>query len=888
MPVTLTKYKDKRKFDKTPEPEGKVEKSKGTLRFVVQKHDASHLHYDFRLEMEGVLKSWAVPKGPSLNPEDKRLAMMVEDHPLEYGKFEGIIPEGNYGAGTVMVWDEGTYHALETPGTEEAGEKALLKGLKSGNIKFVLEGTKLKGEFTLVKIRSNTSKGNEWLLIKKKDKHASAKDVTAKDKSVLSKRSLMQIQQQSGTGKSVWHSSRIKGKEEPLKKKVPELRDKALPQYLSHEVAPMLATLVDKAFDSDQWLFEVKWDGYRAIAEVNQHDVNIYSRNKLSFNEAFSQVAEALKSLSIDAVLDGEIAALDKNGFAKFQLLQNFKRTGIGNIVYYVFDLLSLNGKDLRDLPLLERKKLLQNIIPENHIIRYNDHVIADGIAFYEASVKQDIEGIIAKRITSIYSEGIRTKDWVKIKTHKRQEAVIAGYTKARGGRKFFGALVLGIYKNKKLVYAGHTGGGFTQALLKETFQALTPLIRPTCPFEEVPKTNMPVTWVEPKLLCEVKFQEWTDDGHMRVPIFLGLRTDKNPTEVKAENEAPIEKILKEKKPAASPKKNKKTRVEKEEAPKKKKENSPSPQSKSLKLPGETNEAIVSVDGHSLKITNLKKLYWDDPAYTKQDLIEYYDKIAPIILPYLKDRPENLKRNPNGYKDPGFFQKDMPETLPDWIETIKIYSESNDEYLNYMVCQNKASLLYMANLGCIELNPWLSRKKSIGNPDYIVIDLDPQDVGFDEVMETALCVKSVLDKAGVTGYPKTSGSRGIHIYIPLGAKYDYDQARQFAEVIASFTHGLLPDLTSMERSPAKRKHKVYLDFLQNRTGQTLAAPYCVRPRAGATVSTPLLWSEIKPGLSPAMFDIKNIFKRIEKKGDLFKEVLTGNTDVSFALKKLQS
>ncbi|HEX8549000.1 MAG TPA: non-homologous end-joining DNA ligase [Cytophagaceae bacterium] len=931
----LKEYKAKRKFNETPEPEGVVEESAGKHKFVIQKHDASRLHYDFRLELEGVLKSWAVPKGPSLNPDDKRLAMMVEDHPMEYGSFEGIIPEGNYGAGTVMLWDEGTYHAIDTEG-REANEKELKKGLHAGNLKFVMDGKKLKGEFVLVKLK-NSSKGNEWLLIKHKDKFATDVDITKKDKSIVSKRTLEQIAKESGSGKSVWHSS----PEKPSAKKEPMQIKQGRKAKILTEVKPMLATLVEEAFDKKDWIYEIKWDGYRAIAEVNFNDINIYSRNNLPFNEHFPTVTESLRKLGIQAVLDGEIVALDENGFGQFQLIQNYKRTGKGNIVFFVFDILYYNGYDLRDLTLLERKSILKSILPEDsETIKYNDHVEGRGIEFFNAAAAKNLEGIIAKKADSLYHENARSKNWLKIKTHKRQEAVIAGITEPRGGRKGFGALVLGVYEGKELVYIGHTGGGFNDASLKETYKRIEPLIQKESPFKTKPKTNMPVQWVKPELVCEVKFQEWTGDGHMRQPIFIELREDKPAIDVKREEtqhtsdviskkaekketaKVKKEKVLADKKetPVKEAKetvgktatKSKKAAVTaKDEPPKKssaKKNETPEKRAKKkvvedVNAEGEDNglnlenlkvennaskdDAIITDGKITFKASHIHKVYWEEEGYTKKDLLEYYDKISPYILPYLKDRPENLRRNPNGYKQPSFFQKNMSETLPDWIETHKIYSESNDEYLNYMVCQNEAALLYMANLGCIEINPWCSRVQSLENPDYIVIDLDPQDVVFEEVIRVAKAVKTVLDKGGIEGFPKTSGSRGIHIYIPMGAKYDYDQAKQFAEILASFVMKLVPDITSMERMPDKRKNKIYLDYLQNRKGQTLAAPYCVRPKVGATVSTPLKWEEIKEGLHPSQFNIRNIFDRLDKVGDLFKGVMGKGVDIEKVLKKLQ-
>lgn len=930
----LKEYKAKRKFTNTPEPEGKVKKGKGTLKFVIQKHHASHLHYDFRLEMDGVLKSWAIPKGPSMNPGDKRLAMMVEDHPIEYGGFEGIIPKGNYGAGTVMIWDEGVYYS-----SQEEGDKALKKGLYEGNLKFIMKGKKLKGEFALVRLK--TGKGNEWLLIKKKDEYASEEDITKKDKSVISKRTLEEIKNQSGHGELVWHSNKGKDVIEPGKG--------AIKSEMLHDVKPMMATLVDAPFDSDEWIYEIKWDGYRAISEINFNKVSLYSRNNLSFNKDFPELTESLSALGLQVVLDGEICALDEEGKPSFQLIQNYKRTGKGSIVYYVFDILYYNGNDLTSVPLIERKEFLKKILPDVPTIRYSDHVEGQGIKFFELIKQQEMEGIMAKKANSLYHTATRGKDWLKIKVISEQEAVIAGYTEPRGGRKHFGSLVLGVYKDNEFVYIGHSGGGFNDTSLKELSSKLAKLKTEACPFKTKPKTNMPVTWVRPELVCEVKFQEWTNEGLMRQPIFLGLRVDKSPKEVIREKEKPAYKLIenekkrnntikiksedsiseiktenkkisrrsrgagsevKNRKPVSrsssdlkEKKSSKKTAVKTKAATqtsdnrKKKATSKKLPERKDVHsgnliklkdLNAAQSEAQVTINKKSLKFTNLKKVYWPEEGYTKQDLLEYYDRIAPYILPYLKDRPESLRRNPNGYAGQSFFQKDMPDTIPDWIETVQIYSESSNKEINYMICQDKADLLYMANLGCIELNPWSSRKQKLDYPDYIVIDLDPQDVEFEQVIEVALAVKKVLDKGKIKGFCKTSGSRGLHIYIPMEAKYDYDHAKQFAQLIASLTHELVPEITSLERMPNKRKNKIYLDFLQNRKGQTLAAPYCVRPKAGATVSTPLEWDELKKGLHPSQFTIKTIFDRLKEKGDLFKGIFGKGVDMEKVLKKLKS
>lgn len=936
----LSKYKEKRNFKKTPEPPGKKASSGGALKFVIQKHAASHLHYDFRLEMEGVMKSWAVPKGPSLNPKDKRLAMMVEDHPMEYRNFEGIIPQGNYGGGTVMIWDEGTYEALEEPDRDK-GEKSLLRSLHAGSIKIRMNGKKLKGEFALVKMKGRGE--NAWLLIKHNDKYASSKDITKSDRSVVTGRTLDEIKAHAVEEGAVWRSNRESESDREARsvphRKSNNLRiagkndlEDARKAAFPHDIKPMLATLVDDPFDRDDWFFEIKWDGYRAIAEVNGSKVNVYSRNLISFNDRYHAVVEALKELGMKAVLDGEIVAVDDNGVASFQLLQQHLKTGEGTLVYYVFDILYLDGYDLTGLPLRKRKEILQRALPDDPVVKYSDHIEGNGIDLYDAALREGLEGIIAKNAESPYRIDARSKEWLKIKTHMRQEAVICGFTQARGGRKHFGALVLGVYDGKELKYIGHSGGGFNTKSLAEVMKMLKPLITDKMPFRQKPKTNMPVTWVKPKLVCEVAFQEWTDGGHMRQPIFQGMRIDKSPTDVKREapehtsdvrtvkanasehalrivhkkdgEEEEITPVKEAKVPAkkkAAKKAGKKTaKAAAKKAPAKKtvkktaskKAASKKTASKKSSSPiAEINiedgeDQLIVANSQELKLTNLDKVYWKKEGYTKLDLINYYIKIAPYILSYLKDRPESLNRHPNGISGQNFFQKDVKGKVPEWIQTVEVYSESNDRNIDYLLCQDEATLIYLANLGCIELNPWHSRLGSLENPDYCLIDLDPHEIGFDKVVETALVVKEVLDEIRLPSYCKTSGSSGLHICIPLGAQYDFDQSRNFAELLVSLVHQRIPSFTSLLRSPSQRRRKVYLDFLQNRQTQTVAAPYCVRPKPGATVSTPLHWDEVKKGLSPSQFTIRNIFSRLEEVGDIWKPVLGKGIDMESCLRRI--
>jgi bifunctional non-homologous end joining protein LigD len=859
----LKTYRAKRKFGQTPEPRGRERQGRGPLRFVVQKHQASRLHYDFRLELEGVLKSWAVPKGPSLNTRDRRLAMMVEDHPVDYRTFEGVIPEGNYGAGAVMVWDEGTYHPVGVTGRKEA-EATLREQLHKGRLRFALEGHKLRGEFALVKLKRGQE--NAWLLIKKGDAWASDADVTEENGSVTTGRSLEAVARDKTT--------RVKrgrtGTWQAVPRRPAKITARGAPKApMPHQVRPMLATLVEEPFDRPGWLFELKWDGYRAIAEVGKRGVAFYSRNHNSFEHRFAPLAESLRHLGCEAVLDGEVVVVDAEGKSDFQLLQNYQRTGEGRLRYYVFDLLYLDGRDLRKLPLRRRKELLGKILGDLPDVLLSEHVEERGVAFFQAAAARGLEGIMAKDGVSPYREGVRGEEWLKVKTRRRQEAVIGGFTEPRRSRKGLGALVLGVYEGDELVYIGHTGGGFDAAGLADMRSRLLPLVQHSCSFRIKPKTNAPVHWVAPRLVCEVTFQEWTQDGRMRQPIFVGLREDKPARAVRREKPRPVEAVL----PADGG-------------------DGPRPQHKAK--PGARAPGKRSVSGPraacqaQVSVTHPDKVYWPEEGYTKGDLLAYYREVAPVILPYLRDRPQSLHRHPNGIAGPGFFQKDVSrQPPPDWVRTALVTSESDKGAIRYLLCQDEPSLLYLANLGCIELNPWHSRVGTLDKPDYLVIDLDPEAVPFAQVIETAVAVRKLLDRAGAASLCKTSGKRGLHVFVPLGARYAYEQAKQFAEIVANVVHGRLPGVTSVVRSPAQRQGRVYLDFLQNRRGQTVVAPYSVRPVPGATVSTPLRWGEVRKGLDPTAFTLKTMPRRLDKVGDLWQPALGGGIDLSACLERIR-
>lgn len=616
----------------------------------------------------------------------------------------------------------------------------------------------------------------------------------------------------------------------------------------------MLAKETDTVFDNKDWLFEIKWDGYRAIAEIAKGDYKLYSRNGNSFNLQYPVVFNELKKMfrKYDVVLDGEIVVLNEQGKSDFQKLQHYEDNTKYPLCYYVFDLLSLNGKDTFGLTVLERKTLLKSVIKKSSVIKYSDHVIGNGKKFFAAAVKQNLEGIMAKKSDSQYFTGTRTSDWLKIKHHKSEEVIIVGFTQPTGTREYFGALVLAVKSDEGLRYAGHTGSGFNDKMLKEVYEKLQPIIQQQSPFYEKVKTNMPVTWVKPKYVGEVKFSEWTEEGKMRHPIFLRMREDKTLKDI----------IMQKTKHTSTGKKDK-------------------------KAPEENNIEMI-FGKNKVNITNRNKLYWPDEGITKGMMINYYQSIADYILPYLKDRPESLKRNPNGIKDKGFFHKDAGDEGPDWIKSFKIFSESTNKNIDYIICNDKATLAYLNNLGCIELNPWNSTTKSLDKPNYLIIDIDPSEKNtFEQVIETANTFKKILDKAGATAYCKTSGATGLHIYVPMGNKYTYEQVKDFAELLCIMVNDQLPEFTTMERSLKKRGNKhIYLDYLQNRRGQTIAAPYCLRPNPGAMVSTPLFWKEVKPGLHPSSFTIFNIHKRLTKTGDIFKGVLAKGIDLKKCIAKL--
>lgn len=890
----LAAYRKKRDFARTPEPEAELGMGPGG-RFVVHEHHASRLHYDLRIEMGGVLKSFAVPKGPSLDPAQRRLAVETEDHPVKYLDFQGSISDGNYGAGQMVIWDRGTYSVLP-------GEKPL-EAYRSGKLHLDFHGERLRGMFMLIR----SSRGDrQWLLFKKKDAEAvpgwetpmllpyasrgerpAGFEIPKEALREAADWSAVPAARKAGRApKAGAKAERAPAETLKGRNRTREWPDAAAAAPLPDFVEPMLATLTDAPFDREGWVFESKWDGWRAQARVDAKGVHLASRSRNSLDGMFPELLSRAGLRAKECVLDGEIVALDGQGIPKFQVLQSrlkgkARADGGGRIVFYAFDLLHLDGRDLTACTLLERKALLLEVLPEagDSAWRYSEHFPGAGKAVFREAVRLGLEGVVAKRADSPYRRG-RSPDWLKIKAKLRQEVVVAGYTEPRGSRALFGSLVAGLYRDGKLEFAGHVGGGFGGKLLKETHDLMRPLETAECPFAHVPKTNERVHWLKPRLVAEAEFAEWTSDGLMRQPIFQGLRPDKQPEAcvrekasaagglvARAEAEGPADPAEKpgRRKPVA------KRAAARQAAPKAASKAASTAASSSASDPG---------------ITHPDKIYWPESGYTKRDLIDYYSAAAPFMLPHLKDRPLILKRFPNGIGSPSFYQHDV-KTAPKFV-TLAPIEEDDGGIVRYAVCQNRETLLWLANLAVIPQNPWLSRLPHHERPDHVVFDLDPQDsVPFPEVCSMALYLKEVLDGLGLAAFPKTSGSRGIHIYVPLKPAYDFAQGLAFAELVGAYAASKRPDAFTVERSiKARPKGRIYLDCMQNSHGKSVAAVYSAREKPGAPVSAALEWPELKKKFRMEDFNIKTMPARLAKKGDLFAGVLGKGNAIEAALKRL--
>lgn len=844
-PDLLSAYRAKRSPDRTPEPFGGADGGPGKL-FVVHKHAARRLHFDLRLEMEGVLRSWAVPRGPSYDTSDKRLAVHVEDHPLEYGDFEGLIPEGNYGAGAVIVWDRGEWVPIEDP----------FEGLRKGKLLFDLKGYKLRGRWTLVKIKKSEK---DWLLIKERDAWAKSEPEPMPEESVLSGLTVEEL----GAGHTP--AGRIRAELERLG--VPARRvDPAKVDF-------MLAEPRDEPFSKPGWIFEPKLDGYRALATHDEGVATLKSRNGNDLTPSFPDVARAVKALPVPrALIDGELVIPDSQGKPSFQALQKRARlsraidvrraAAESPAVFYAFDLLGFEDRDLRTLPLTERKRILRMVLPPLGPIRYVDHFEQDGHTLMQHVTALGLEGIVGKKADAPYKGG-RTANWVKIRVEQTAEFAVVGYTAPKKSRGGFGALMLGDWVEGELVYAGRAGSGFSDKQLGDVRKTLEASARkaPPCngprpwPSEQkmAARRQIPdakdTTWVEPTLVCEVQFKEWTEEGLLRQPVFLRFRDDKKPEECvrqgsdiagapEAADDPPVPHVV--------------------------------------KVP-------------EVALSNLKKVFWPNEKYTKGDLIEYYRAVSPWLLPYLKDRPLVLTRFPDGIEGKSFYQKDAPDFTPDWIRTVPIWSEDTQRQVNYFVGDNVETLLYVANMGSIPLHIWASRVDSLELPDWCIIDLDPKGAPFADVVSVALSLHRLCDDLELPHFVKTSGSTGLHVLIPLAQQCTFDQSRDLGELLARVVIAELPEISTIVRQVKGREGKVYLDYLQNRHGQLIVAPFSVRPLPGAPVSMPLEWREVNKKLDISKHTIVTAAKRMEKLGqDPVRPVLSVRPDLAAVLERLMS
>jgi bifunctional non-homologous end joining protein LigD len=859
-PDPLSEYRAKRVPDRTPEPAGVSTPDSGPAAgglFVVHKHAARRLHFDLRLEMDGVLRSWAVPKGPSYDTADKRLAVHVEDHPLEYGDFEGLIPEGNYGAGAVIVWDRGRWVPLEDP----------VEGLAKGKLLFELHGIKLHGRWTLVKLKKSDK---EWLFIKERDAYASSAGSTPPEESVLSGLTVEDLK----AGRTPVEGIRL------------ELSDLGAPrkEVRLETVQLMLAEPRDRAFSGAGWLFELKLDGYRVLA-ARDGGPRLLSRNGNDFSICFPEVIRAIRSLPLDRlILDGEVVALDEGGRPSFQRLQQRAqlrrpldvRHGMVQwpVTFFAFDLLAFEDFDLRPLPLVTRKALLKRLLPSTGLIRYLDHFEQDGEVLYEQIQKLGLEGIVAKLANSPYRPG-RSPVWLKIRTRQTDDFVVVGFSAPKGSRSGFGALYLGRFIDGALTYTGRAGSGFSEDQLTRVRAELEDLRRsdPACG-GPLP-TEKGTTWVEPTLVCEVEYTEWTEEGLLRQPVFLRFREDKRPEECVGELAG-----KRESGEVSGPAGQWGTgEAELTDAE--------TPAEPEILPRGPSTRKRVPAPLSPINFTNLQKIFWPDDRYTKGDLIEYYRAIGPWILPYLADRPVVLTRYPDGIAGKSFFQKDAPGFVPEWIRTERMWSEQAEREIDYFVCDDEASLLYLINMGTIPLHVWASRVSSLEHPDWCVLDIDPKEAPFSDVVRVAQVAHELCEEIGLPNFVKTSGSSGLHVLIPLGCQCLYQEARALGELLARVISAELPEISTLTRQVSRRGGKVYIDYLQIGAGRLIVAPFSVRPLPGAPVSTPLRWNEVNEKLDIRSFTLGNLPARMQRlKRDPLREVLELKPDLRSALERL--
>jgi bifunctional non-homologous end joining protein LigD len=889
----LSEYSAKRAFDATPEPAPALAGDRsGPLLFVIQQHAARQLHYDLRLECDGVLKSWAVPRGPSLDPSEKRLAVQTEDHPYEYASFEGVIPPGQYGAGSVIVWDCGVYSPDEGGiwfHERAEAERQVREGLEKGKLSFQLRGEKLKGSFALVR----TKEKKQWLLIKHKDRFVSTDDVTAKNRSVL-------------LGASVEDLKVVPAHRIAASTLVPSGKIEALPVKL----APMLAESGDAPFNRDDWMWEPKLDGYRVLAFIDEKGVKLRSRNGLDLAKHFpSLAAELAKQGAGSMILDGELVAFDGAGKPSFGALQERAQMKSEReiaaadesmpVAFCAFDLLHFAGVDLRKAPYQDRRRYLaQCLMPSPRVQLV--HAFDDGVALHAAAVENGFEGVIGKRKASRYESGRRSSSWLKVKPTRSADFVVGGYTSGKGARSALGSVLVGYWDGKKLRFASHVGSGFDDRTLAQVKARLEPLKRKTNPFSEDPELNAPTTWVEPKLVAEVNFHSWTDDGHLRAPVFLRLRDDVDAKKVRRGNDAPaagndvpandaIEEVVRQ-------------------------------------LVGTKNAFTLAVGPHQIRLTHLDRVYWPadaalrQPALTKRDLLRYFAQVSPYILPHLADRPLTMIRMPDGIRGPRFFQKHWEQARPEFVETITVFSGHKDEQHEYLLGNNLATLLWLAQSGTLEFHVWHSRAKTgpdaiskktdyasslesleasvLNYPDYVLFDIDPyiysgkeakgaepelNTVAFEKGKEVAFWLRELLQTMGLEAIVKTSGKTGLHVFVPIRRTIDFDGARHVSELVGRHLMRLHPKDITLEWSIPKRTGKIFMDYNMNVRGKTLNVAYSPRGEAGAPVSMPLTWEELADA-HPLDFRITNAAQRLAQTGDRWADALERKQSLERVLK----
>lgn len=857
----LEKYKAKRNFRKTSEPEGGSPHS-DKLLFVVQKHAASHLHYDFRLEVKGVLKSWAVPRGPSMDADERRLAMPVEDHPYDYKDFEGLIPKGQYGGGTVIVWDEGWYE----PATEEklkdkaAKEHWMMSNYYKNALKITLHGHKLKGDFILIKFPDDKYEGG-WRLIKADDQYASKADILLKNKSVKSKLTIEQMAENNHA--AVWQSNREPEAKtaEKTNEAVAELIAQGIKRAMPKTIKPMLCSLTKDVVRDDEYLYEIKWDGYRIVSFIADKKVRMNSRSALDYTHKYPPVAKALKELGHDTVLDGEVVVFNDDGKPDFDALQTYNghHTPIN---YCIFDVLWLDGYNLMELPLITRKEILKQLVAGNEVLRFSES-FDDGEALYQQALDLDLEGIVAKRKDSEYQPDARNNNWLKTPTRKRQEFVIGGWAESDKSRSFR-SLLFGAYNsNGEFEWIGRSGGGYKEKEMPAILEQLQALEISKTPFinKVLDTKGAKIHWVKPELVANFEFATWTKTGRIRKPAtFLGFRLDKKAEQVV--RAVPLSDD-EEQEITAVPKKL--TR------PIEPTTDSNWPKISAKKI---ISEHDFEIDGHTLSINNIEQELWR--GIPKAQLITYYHNISPFILPHLANRPLSLHIKQDGAMADGFYIKDMEGHQPDYLDIFsderRHKKKGKRDQIDYAVCNNEAALLYLINLGNIDLNPWSSTMQHPQEPDFISIDLDPSDEDFNKAIKTAQAAKRLFDQWKLTSFVKTSGKTGIHLFIPCQG-FDYPKARVIAEKICVAVCALVPDIATTEVSIEHRGTKLFVDPSQNDYADTLACVYSVRPYKHPQVSTPLEWKEVKDKLNPSNFTMDSITERLEKKGDIFTDLL---------------